>query len=256
LPILFPSISQISTTNKSVSVPNNDTLLESTYNSTQDSQNFDSNLVNSNESSLDNSTFPSFDYGSGSSSDSFDISDDGGSFKGFNFDSSTDSNSSDTTTNYIPKAESQSVIVDENTTKSIKLSASDMDGESLVITNLSKPRHGTLEDSIPPDVTYEPDPGFSGSDAFTFKAYDGVDFSRIATISILVNKAPVPITHQNSTTSNHENQVPIAEAGPDQTVSEAKTVNLDGSKSTDSDGDKLNYNWKQTGGDVNKNRQL
>ena len=143
--------------------------------------------------------------------------------------------------------------MDENTTKSIKLFASDKGGELLVFTNLSKPRHGILEDSIPPDVTYKPDPGFSGSDVFTFKAYDGVDFSKIATISIEVNKAPVPIIHQNSTTNNPENQVPIIEAGPDQTVSETQTVNLDGSKSLDPDGDKLSYSWKQTGGDVKIN---
>ena len=60
----------------------------------------------------------------------------------------------------------------------------------------------------------------------------------------------MPIIDQNSTTTIHENQVPITEAGPDQTVSETQTVNLDGSKSSDPDGDKLSYNWKQTGGDV------
>jgi hypothetical protein len=252
LPILFPSLSQISTTKKSVSFQNNDTLLANADNFTQDSEIFDPNLLNTNESSLDNSTLPGIDYG-GSSSDSFDISSSGGdsSSDSFSFDSSSDSNSSDTTNNNIPKAKSQSVIMDENTIKSIKLSASDKDGELLVYTNLSKPRHGTLEDSIPPDVTYKPDPGFSGSDAFTFKVYDGVDFSKIATISIEVNKAASPIIHQNSTTT--ENQVPITEAGPDQTVSETQTVNLDGSKSSDSDGDKLSYNWKQTGGDVKIN---
>ena len=244
-------MSQISTTKKSVSFQNNDTLLANAENVTQESEIFDPNLLNTNESSLDNSTLPGIDYG-GSSSGSFDISSIGGdsSSDSFSFDSSTDSNSSDTANNNSPKAKSQSVIMDENTTKAIKLSATDKDGELLVFTNLSNPKHGILEDSIPPDVTYKPDSGFSGSDAFTFKAYDGVDFSKIATISIEVNKAPVPLIDQNSTTTIHENQVPITEAGPDQTVSETQTVKLDGSKSSDPDGDKLSYNWKQTGGDV------
>ena len=250
LPILFPSLSQVSTTKKSVSLQNNDTLLDNADNFTQDSE-ISPNLLNINESALDNMTITEFDDG-GSSSDSFDISSGGedSSYEEFSFDSSSDSNSNDTTNNNSPKAKSQSVIVDENTTKSIKLSASDKDGELLEFTNISKPRHGILEYSIPPDVTYKPDPGFSGSDAFTFKAYDGVDFSKFATISIEVNKAPVPIVHQNSSTSINQNQVPITEAGPDQTVSETQTVNLDGSKSSDPDEDKLSYNWKQTEGDV------
>lgn len=63
LPILFPSLSQISTTKKSVSLQNNDTLLGNADNVTQDSEIFDPNILNTNESSLDNSTLPGIDYG-------------------------------------------------------------------------------------------------------------------------------------------------------------------------------------------------
>jgi uncharacterized repeat protein (TIGR01451 family) len=44
------------------------------------------------------------------------------------------------------------------------------------------------------------------------------------------------------------NQPPVADAGADRTVSVSSTVTLDGSGSTDPDGDDLLYGWVQTGG--------
>jgi hypothetical protein len=41
---------------------------------------------------------------------------------------------------------------------------------------------------------------------------------------------------------------PIADAGPDQTLPGAATVTLDGSSSYDPNGDKITYQWRQTGG--------
>ena len=40
------------------------------------------------------------------------------------------------------------------------------------------------------------------------------------------------------------NSPPVASAGDDQTVTAGDTVQLDGSGSTDADGDEINYNWE------------
>ncbi len=44
------------------------------------------------------------------------------------------------------------------------------------------------------------------------------------------------------------NKAPKANAGPDQSVGENETVILDGSKSSDQDGDQITYSWKQIAG--------
>ena len=47
--------------------------------------------------------------------------------------------------------------------------------------------------------------------------------------------------------SGDANHAPVANAGSAQTVFKASTVTLDGSASSDADGDQLTYSWAQTG---------
>jgi len=56
-------------------------------------------------------------------------------------------------------------------------------------------------------------------------------------------------TLANAFTVSSANTKPVANAGPDQTKMVNNTVTLDGSGSTDADGDTLTYSWSQTSGD-------
>ncbi len=69
---------------------------------------------------------------------------------------------------------------------------------------------------------------------FSLIVNDGVNNSDPATVTI--------------TTTAGTNDPPTANAGADQTVAEGATVTLDGSGSSDSEGEDLTYTWKQTSG--------
>ncbi|RZV38362.1 MAG: hypothetical protein EX272_02920 [Chromatiales bacterium] len=71
---------------------------------------------------------------------------------------------------------------------------------------------------------------------FQLTVSDG-SLSSSATVDITVNDAGLGI-----------NSPPTAAAGPDQNVAESSNVDLDGSGSSDPDGDMLSYSWIQTGG--------
>lgn len=75
----------------------------------------------------------------------------------------------------------------------------------------------------------------SGSQTLTFQLIvnNGNQDSAPATVNITVK---------------HVNHVPVADAGPSQTVGEGAPVTLDGSASYDPDSDPLTYQWTQTGG--------
>ena len=74
--------------------------------------------------------------------------------------------------NHAPIASDQSVTTDEDVAKGIVLAATDPDGQTLTYTIVSSPVHGALE-GTPPNLSYIPVHGFSGTDTFTFRANDG-----------------------------------------------------------------------------------
>lgn len=95
--------------------------------------------------------------------------------------------------NYAPVGVSNSVSLNEDSSHSIQLTASDADGDSLNFFVLSQPHHGVLSGSAP-NLVYTPNADYYGSDSFTFYASDGYLNSKLATVSIVVtpvNDQPV-----------------------------------------------------------------
>ncbi len=106
--------------------------------------------------------------------------------------------------NHAPMAKSQSVKVAEDTTKVIKLKATDSDRDPLTYTIISRPEQGMLN-GTPPTVTYTPKSNYSGPDLFTFSVNDGNVDSNVATVSITVtpvNDPPVALNQEITALEN------------------------------------------------------
>jgi hypothetical protein len=64
---------------------------------------------------------------------------------------------------------------------------SDEDGDDLTAVLTGDVQHGSLNLAGDGSFTYEPDPGFTGSDSFQYHAFDGLDPSGPVTVTITIN---------------------------------------------------------------------
>ncbi|MEO8614515.1 MAG: Ig-like domain-containing protein, partial [Luteolibacter sp.] len=94
-------------------------------------------------------------------------------------------NISVTNTNDAPVALDQSISTNEDGTANITLTGTDVDGDLLTFSIASQPAHGTVT-LLAGTATYTPEPNYSGSDSFTFTAYDGIAVSSPAAVSITI----------------------------------------------------------------------
>ncbi|MGI0034556.1 MAG: Ig-like domain-containing protein, partial [Nitrososphaera sp.] len=102
----------------------------------------------------------------------------------------------DTTTNNPPNAVNDSTGTTKNTqvTTNVLSNDSDPDGDTLTITSVTNPPHGSAVKNSGGTVTYTPDTGFVGTDSYQYTISDGAA-TDTATVTVSVSDpAPPPPT--------------------------------------------------------------
>ena len=92
--------------------------------------------------------------------------------------------------NQAPVANAHTYIASEDTPIHVELSGYDPDGDQLNFRVMSQPKYGELLGELP-QLSYQPNNGFSGVDSFTFVANDGELDSAVASVQITVQPNPV-----------------------------------------------------------------
>lgn len=148
-----------------------------------------------------------------------------------------DTNRNGNSSNNLPEAsagDSQNATVGELVTLDGS-GSSDEDGDSLTyswsIRNMPSGSAVTLTNANTVSPTFSPD--VAGNYLITLTVNDGTDDSPADRVRIVASEAS-------------SNSAPVANAGEDQTVSVGARVELDGSGSSDADGDELSYSWSIT----------
>jgi hypothetical protein len=95
--------------------------------------------------------------------------------------------------NSAPTANDRTLDTPEDTPVAVTLTASDIDGDPLTFAIVDPPNSGALSGTTP-DLTYTPNPDFTGTDTFTFTAADADTSSDEATVTIEVGATNDPPT--------------------------------------------------------------
>ncbi len=131
--------------------------------------------------------------------------------------------------NRAPRGTTPAQPTDEDTPKSITLTATDADGDPLTFKITDQPDHGKLT-GTPPALVYTPDRDFDGNDAFTYEVSDGRGGSDTQTVQIPVkpdNDAPAVTNTSSGSADYTENAAGVA-IDPDLKVADPDSAQLEG----------------------------
>lgn len=102
-------------------------------------------------------------------------------------------NSEDPSPNHPAQVADRSLATATGVPASITLSASDSDGDAVTLRFVDQPEHGRVGWQGG-EATFWPDPGFWGTDRFTYAAWDGWTDSNLATVSLTVELPACPLS--------------------------------------------------------------
>ena len=88
--------------------------------------------------------------------------------------------------NRVPVALAMTNTTAFNKSFSFKLVATDADNDTLTFTNVTRPRAGILRGTTAADRIYTPNTGFSGTDTFNYRVFDGFGNSAVVKVTIIV----------------------------------------------------------------------
>ena len=89
----------------------------------------------------------------------------------------------------------------------------DPDGDDLTVDKATQPSHGTLDIRDRGEFDYVPDAGFSGTDTFTYRAFDGAGRSAVVLVTIEVIK-PKPVATPAPTPAPSPAPTPVVTPPP------------------------------------------
>jgi hypothetical protein len=117
-----------------------------------------------------------------------------------------------TAVNDAPSAGTDAATTNEDTAKTIPVltNDSDLDGDSLAVTAVTQPAHGSTAFTAS-SVTYTPAANYNGSDSFTYTISDGHGGSATGTVNVTVTAVnDPPAAGTDSTTTNEDAAVAIS----------------------------------------------
>ena len=113
--------------------------------------------------------------------------------------------------NDFPIVENVWLSTQPNIAVSTVLTGSDVESD-VTLSIYEEPLNGTLSGEIP-NITYTPNLDWAGSDYFTYRAFDGINYSSLGVITVIVNDAP--IVENIVFTTNEDVEISIPFVGSD-----------------------------------------